>query len=97
MHTGEGGGRGAPHVPPQKTLKNCNIKMQKNTKMKDPLPDFLTTQCTPSKEFKNDCAFRTPIQIVQLRPAVPNLVLLAIFLPAKLFSNASKTCFEHFL
>ncbi len=25
---GEGGGGGPPHVPSQKTLKNCNIKMQ---------------------------------------------------------------------
>jgi hypothetical protein len=31
--------------------------MQKNTKIEDPLPDFLTTQCTPSKEFEDDCAF----------------------------------------
>jgi hypothetical protein len=48
--------RGAPHVPPQKTLKNCNIKMQENTKIEDPLLDFFTTPCTPSKEFENDCA-----------------------------------------
>ncbi len=27
-HRGGGGRRGVPHVPPQKTLKNCNIKMQ---------------------------------------------------------------------
>jgi hypothetical protein len=27
-HRGERGRRGASHVPPQKTLKNCNIKMQ---------------------------------------------------------------------
>jgi hypothetical protein len=25
-------------------------------KMEDPLPDFLTTPSTPSKEFENDCA-----------------------------------------
>ncbi len=25
---GGGGGGGTPHVPPQKTLQNCNIKMQ---------------------------------------------------------------------
>ena len=25
-------------------------------KIEDPLPDFLTTSCTPSKEFGNDCA-----------------------------------------
>ncbi len=30
--------------------------MQKNTKIEDPLPHFLTTPCTPSKEFENDCA-----------------------------------------
>ncbi len=29
--------------------------MQWNTKIGDPL-DFLTTPCTPSKEFENDCA-----------------------------------------
>ncbi len=56
MHTGGGGGeggrKGAPHVPPQKTLKNCNIKMQQNTKIEDPLPDFLTTPCTPQKNLK---------------------------------------------
>jgi hypothetical protein len=59
-HRGGGRGgwraRGAPHVPPQKTLKNCNIKMQHNTKIEGPLPDYFTTPCTPSKEFENDCA-----------------------------------------
>jgi hypothetical protein len=30
--------------------------MQQNTKIEDPLPDFFTTPCTPSKEFENDCA-----------------------------------------
>ncbi len=39
-------GRGAPRVPPQKTLKNCNMKMQSNTKIEYPLPDFLTTPST---------------------------------------------------
>jgi hypothetical protein len=24
--------------------------------IEDPLPDFFTTPCTPSKEFENDCA-----------------------------------------
>jgi hypothetical protein len=47
---------GAPHAPPQKTLKNCKIKMQLNTKIEDPFPDFLKTPCTPSKEFENACA-----------------------------------------
>jgi hypothetical protein len=57
---GEGGGGGH-----KKTLKNCNIKMQQNTKIEDPLPDFLTTPCTPSKEFENDCAsmFLTELQL----------------------------------
>jgi hypothetical protein len=30
--------------------------MQQNTKIEDPLPDFFTTLCTPSKEFENNCA-----------------------------------------
>jgi hypothetical protein len=30
--------------------------MLQNTKIEDPLLDFLTTPCTPSKEFENDCA-----------------------------------------
>ncbi len=55
---------GAPYVPPQKTLKNCNIKMQLNTKIEDPLPDFLTTPCTPSKEFEKDCASMLCIYLV---------------------------------
>jgi hypothetical protein len=25
-------------------------------KKENPLPDFFTTPCTPSKEFENDCA-----------------------------------------
>jgi hypothetical protein len=29
--------------------------MQENTKIEDPLPYFLTTPSTPSKEFENDC------------------------------------------
>jgi hypothetical protein len=33
----------------------------------------------------------------ECRAAVPNLVPASIFLPAKLFSNAHKTCFEHFV
>jgi hypothetical protein len=51
----ERGRRGAPHVPHQKTSKDWIVKMQENTKIEDPLPYFLTTPSTPSKEFENDC------------------------------------------
>jgi hypothetical protein len=33
-------------------------------KIEDPLPDFFTTLCTPSKEFENDCASMEQIQIL---------------------------------
>ncbi len=54
MHTG-----GAPHVPPQKTLKNCNIKMQ-TRKQRTPSQVFSQPTCTPSKEFENDCLSMVP-------------------------------------
>jgi hypothetical protein len=39
----EGGRRGAPHIPLQKTQKEDFL-------------DFLTNPITPLKEFENDCA-----------------------------------------
>jgi hypothetical protein len=35
MHTGGEERRGAPHTPPQKTLKNIVIKILSNTKIGD--------------------------------------------------------------
>jgi hypothetical protein len=50
------GMRVAPHVPPQKTLKNLVIKMQWSTKIEDPQRRFPHNPKYPSKEFENDCA-----------------------------------------
>jgi hypothetical protein len=51
-----GGDAGAPHLPPQKTLTNCNIKNAIRHENRGPHPRFFTTPSTPSKEFENDCA-----------------------------------------
>ena len=42
---------GATHVPLGTLDHKCAIKH----KNRGPLPDFLTTPSTPSKEFENDC------------------------------------------
>ena len=54
-HRGGGRGgraRGAPHVPPQKTLKNCNIKMQHNTKIEGPSQIISQPHVPPQKNLK---------------------------------------------
>jgi hypothetical protein len=54
MHTGGEGGRGGSTLPKDsgKLYHKNAIKHEKE----DPLPDFLITPSTPSKEFENDCA-----------------------------------------
>jgi hypothetical protein len=49
---GGGGKRGAPHVPPQKTLKNWIIKMQCNMKKRTSSQIFSQPQVHPQKNLK---------------------------------------------
>jgi hypothetical protein len=54
MYTGMvgGGRREAPHVPPQKTLKNLVIKIQQNTKREYPPRFSHNPKYPPQKSLK---------------------------------------------
>jgi hypothetical protein len=53
LTVGKGGRTANTICTPQKPSKRCIIKMQLNTKIKDPFPDFFTTLSTPRPPQKN--------------------------------------------
>jgi hypothetical protein len=62
MHTGEGGEGGTSCTPSEKFEKFDHKNAVKHEN-RGPL-DFLTTPCTPSKEFENDCASKINLNIL---------------------------------